>query len=195
MKQKIKNVFILLFLVSLLIIYLTSNKTYTSYESLVEDEILLDVANWEINVDGQNIAKSTREISLKNIEWTSEHTNNKTVAPGSKGVIRITIDPANTQVAVDCNVSYIDHKQDENIILTVTSMYLDGEEWESTEENSYSGIITLDQIKNKEQKHLVINVEWINNEENNEVDSKIGLSESEPNYLKLELTAKQYTGE
>ena len=52
-----------------------------------------------------------------------------------------------------------------------------------------------DDIKNKKIITLVINVEWVNNEENNERDTLIGSGETEGNFLNLQFNARQYLGE
>lgn len=185
---------IVIIIISIFVLFIFSNKTYTSYQSSVNDEVPLDIAEWKIEIDGQNIATTTKNISLSNIVWESDHTNNNTVAPGSKGQVKINIDPTSSEVAIKYNLTYTDHTINPDCLLTVTSIYLENEELEKISDNSYSGVITLDQIKEKTVKVLVINVEWVNDENNNETDSKIGLNESVPNYLEIEFNASQYTG-
>ena len=82
---------------------------------------------------------------------------------------------------------------DPNCILTVTSIYLENDELQKDSINSYSGIITLDEMKDTQV--LVINVEWVNDENSDEADSQIGSNGAEPNYLNLEFEAEQYRGE
>lgn len=175
-------------------LFITSKKTYTSYESLVDNEVDLKIATWKIKIAEQDIVSTNKDISLSNIEWESEHTNDDTVAPGSKGIVRINIDPTESQVAIDYSITYEDHTKNPDCILTVTSIYLENEKLEKISDNSYGGIITMDQIKEQNKKVLVIHVEWVNDENNNKTDSQIGLNESTPNYLNLVFNAKQYTG-
>lgn len=189
-----KRIFIVLIIISCFSLCIFTNKTYTSYESAVDNEVAVDVADWKIEIDGQDIAKTTRDISLNNIEWENTHASSTTAAPGSKGIIKIKIDPTSTQVAIKYNITYIDHNLDPECILTVTNIYLEEEELEKISDNTYSGLITMDQIKEGTIKTLVIHVEWINDENNNESDTQIGLKEKDPNYLKLEFDASQYTG-
>lgn len=189
-----KRIFIVLIIVSCFSLCIFTNKTYTSYESAVDNEVAVDVADWKIEIDGQDITKTTRDISLNNIEWENTHASSTTAAPGSKGIIKIKIDPTSTQVAIKYNITYIDHNLDPECILTVTNIYLEEEELEKISDNTYSGLITMDQIKEGTIKTLVIHVEWVNDENNNESDTQIGLKEKDPNYLKLEFDASQYTG-
>ena len=172
-----------------------TKKTYTSYESTVTDEIKINIADWEININNQNIAKVTEEIKISNVEWEGEHTNPNTVAPGSKGKVKVNIDPSNAEVAIKYTIKYVDHTKNPERVLTVTNFYLENEELTKIDDETYSGIITMDQIKDGNIKTLIIEVEWINDEANNEFDSAIGSKDKEANFLEIEFTANQYLGE
>lgn len=193
--KDMKKTTLIIILISIFALYFLSSPTYTAYESEVNNEVGVAVADWKIEIDNQDIATSTESISLSNIVWESEHTNNNTVAPGSKGVVTINIDPTTTEVAIKYSISYVDHLLNPDCLLTVTSIYLENEELEKINDNTYAGVITLDQIKNKSVKVLKIHVEWINDEANNESDTQVGLNESQANYLNLEFTAEQYLGQ
>ena len=190
-----KRIFIVLIIVSCFSLCVFTNKTYTSYESAVDNEVSVDVADWKIEIDGQDIATTTHDISLNNIVWENTHASELTAAPGSKGIVKIKIDPTTTQVAIKYNITYIDHTIDPDCILTVNNIYLEEEELLKVNDNTYSGVLTMNQIVEGTTRTLVIHVEWINDENNNEIDTQIGLDEKEPNYLKLEFDASQYTGE
>lgn len=193
--KKSKYIFIFFFLLSCALLYFFSNRTFTSFESKVNDDIQLNVADWKILVDNQDISKQEKDIKLRNITWTSEHTRDNKVAPGSKGVVNVLIDPTTTDVAFKYNISYEDHKSNPDVILTVTSITLDGKSLTDADNNTFSGILSLDDIKKKKTLSLIIHVEWINDEANNETDSLIGVNESEANYLKINFEASQYKGE
>lgn len=190
-----KRIYIILIIVSVFSLCIFTKKTYTSYESAINDTVKVDVAEWKIQVDGQDIARATRDINLSNIEWENSHASSTTAAPGSIGTVKVKIDPTSTEVAIKYTIKYTDHNLDPDCILTVTNIYLEEEELEKIDDNTYSGIITMNQIKEGTTRNLVIHVEWVNDENNNEIDTEIGLNEREPNYLKLELDARQYTGE
>ena len=193
---KRKNVFIfILLIISIALLYIFANKTYTSYESKTMGNADLNIAEWQIKIDDQEIVKSTQEIKLSDIVWNNDHTSSGKVSPGSKGSAKIKIDPSMTQVAIKYSISYVDHSNDPNIVLTVNSISLEDDELKREEDGSYSGIITLDEIKNGVKKILNLDVEWINDENNNEFDSAIGLEDATPQYLTLILKAEQYKGE
>ena len=191
---KIKIIFGLITF-SIIAFGISAKKTYTSYQSYVDNEININIADWDINVDNQNIAKVTETIKLSNVVWEGEHTNPNTAAPGSKGTVRVNIDPRNTEVAIEYTLKYIDHTKDPECVLTITNIYLENEELTKIDEETYYGIITVDQIKEGNVKTLVLEVEWINDEENNEFDSAIGLNNEGVRFLEIEFNASQYLGE
>lgn len=190
-----KRLFIIITILSLFSLCIFTKKTYTAYESAVDNEVQVEVADWKIEIDGQDISTATRDISLSNIKWQHSHASNTTAAPGSVGIVKVKIDPTTTDVAIKYTISYTDHTIDPDCILTVTHIYMEEEELDKINDNTYSGLITIDQIKEQITRNLVIHVEWINDENNNEIDTQIGLNEKDPNYLRLEFDARQYTGE
>ena len=191
--MKGKTILIIL-LICVFALFITSNQTYTAYESLVENEVPVEIATWRIDIDGKDVVSATEKIAVGQITWTNEHANSNTAAPGSVGVARINIDPSKSDVAIKYKISYEDHTMNPDCILSVTSIYIEDEQLANVN-NSFEGIITMDDIKNKKILTLVINVEWVNNEENNENDTLIGSGEVEANFLNLELEARQYLGE
>ena len=191
---KIKIIFSLI-IFSIIAIGLGAKKTYTSYQSFVNNEIKINIADWNINIDNQNIAKVTETIKLSHVQWEGEHTNPKKAAPGSKGRVKVSIDPRNTEVAVEYTMKYIDHTKDPECVLTITNIYLEDEELIKIDEETYYGIISIDEIKEGRVKTLVLEVEWINDESNNEFDSEIGLNGEDVRFLEIEFNASQYLGE
>lgn len=190
-----KYIFSVVIVLSCVLLYVFSNRTFTAFESKVKDDILVNIADWKIFVDNQDISKQEKDIKLSNITWESTHTRENKVAPGSKGVVNVLIDPSTTEVAFKYNITLVDHKRDPDVILTVKSITLDGKNLDITGSNTFSGIVTLDDLKKKKTLPLIINVEWVNDETNNEKDSIIGRNEGEANYLKLNFEASQYKGE
>lgn len=195
MKQGTKVIIVALIIFSCAFIYFSSKRTNTSYETEGEGEVDLPVAVWSFKIDDQNIATAASDIVIKNISWENEHASANTVAPGSKGIVTIKIDPTDTQVAVGYEITYYDHTMDPDCLLTVTSIELENEELTHLSGNRFQGFIPLDKVLNGEEKTLIINVEWLNNENENETDSNVGKGDVEGTYLKLGLRAYQYIGE
>ena len=193
MKRSIKIVIVLLVIVSLGALYIGGRKTYTAYESAVDQDLNIDIAKWEIYLDGKNITSSNKAISLKNIEWEGEHIREGKVAPGSKGIVKVEIIPK-TDVALKYLISYKDHSVDPKIILTVNSITLDGENAQIVD-NTLSGVVTLEQINNNKKLMLTLEVEWADNEDHDVEEFRNNLNGKKANYLFLNFDASQYMGE
>lgn len=193
MKNNTKTLLCFLAIISIITLYLGGIKTYTSYEAAVEEDMNVDIAQWNIFIDGENVTSDTKEMKIQNVEWVGAHTRDGKVAPGSKGIVKVEIVPQ-TEVAMEYRISYVDHTMDPNIILTVNSISLEGDNYIKDSDNSFTGIISLEQIMSGKKMTLTIDVEWVNDEANNEVDSNIAINGGEANYLSLVLDAKQYMG-
>lgn len=194
MKHNTKIIISVLVIISIVTLYIGGIKTYTSYEAAVDEEMNVDIAQWNIYIDGENITSASKSIKVSNIEWNSDHTREGKVAPGSRGVVKVEIVPK-TDVAMEYKISYVDHTMDNDIVLTVKSISLEGDNYIKDSENTFSGIIPLEQIISGKKLYLTIEVEWINDEANNEADSNIAINGGQANYLSLVLDAKQYMGE
>ena len=62
-------------------------------------------------------------------------------------------------------------------------------------ENTYSKVITLEEIKNKVTNTIRVYIKWNNVEENNEEDSKIGLTKDNFISIPVSVSVIQYLGE
>lgn len=189
MKNIIKKAILIIILI--LLIGFVCQKTYATFFSKTSIGTDIDIASWNIFVNGSNITED-KDISLNEITWSSNHTNPLTVAPGSVGEFYIKIDPSDTDVAVMYEITVNDKSIDNNKVLTVTNVTNETEEFVEVSENVYKGLISLDE---KDIHNIKFNVEWINSEENNDFDSAIGLDHVEPDYLEINFKAIQYNGE
>ena len=189
-----KNNLLKLLLVPLLIIfvYFISAKTYSSLFSKVDANTSIDVANFKILINDINTLVN-KEITIGDINWRGEHTNDNVIAPGSEGTFSFIIDPSSSQVAITYEIKFIDHIIDENKILTVTNVVVDGEN-KILDNNILNGIFYLNDIESQKTNKVDVTVKWINDENNNESDSLIGLQQVEAQFIDIEFNATQYKG-
>ena len=61
--------------------------------------------------------------------------------------------------------------------------------------NTYKAVIPISKINDKYLNHVKLYFEWINDENNNAVDSEIGQTENAKISVPLKINLKQYTGE
>ena len=192
-----KNIKLLITILALsFFLFFFSARTYSSLSSTTSGNTSAELAKWNILINNTNISSTyTETVSVNNIDWESDHAINYNAAPGSTGVIHLTIDPTDTQVAIRFDLTVIDHTVDETKLLTIESMTLDGKELVQTAPNTYTGVFTLDDIEAHQTSEITIEATWVNDEANNENDSKIAQGELEPDYLGLDFKAIQYHGE
>ena len=190
-KQLLKFLIITVVVISCFI-YLKNKVTYTSYESNVDSKIVPNIAKWDIYINDNLVTTSdTKTISIRDIIWENSHAKENMVAPGSKGHLDITIDPKDTDVAIQYEIEIIDKKVDENKILTITNIDIHDYELTNIKENTYSGIISLDDIKNNKTITISLDIEWINDDEINDLDKNI---KSLDDYIVINFNATQYRG-
>lgn len=196
--KSLKNITIVFssFISCILLLYLISTDTLTSYESETNNLIKTPVAMWNIKLD-DTVATDVfnKNISLRNISLVNPHANPSKIAPGTQGTLKVLIDPTTTQVAIKYNLTFIDHNVDPQHLLTVKNVSVNDNSLIKTASNTYTGLFTLNEIERLVKKEVTLTVEWINKETNNNADTIIGKEEAEPKWLSLSFNASQYNNE
>lgn len=192
-KKSIIQIVVVMVLVFGSLYYLYSKGTYTAYETLTNGKITPNMAKWNISVDGFKVTSSdVQTIGLSNITWNSSNAVNGKALPGSTGTVKITIDPLDTDVAIKYTFEIIDKNVDDTKFLKVTNINDNGNNLIRVGENVYTGIFSLDDIKNKVKKELVLDVEWPLGEDVDPTSEEVN---SSVNFLVINFTVEQYKGE
>lgn len=197
LKPNIKNliqVIALFVLIFCCFLYLKTKVTYTSYESEVEGSINPNIAKWSIKINDESVSdlKDDLEVAIDDIVWNCGTVRDGKVAPGCSGVMNLTIDANNTDVAVLYELEVIDKNVDEDKILKVTNISLDNSRFIRTDINKYAGVFSLDDIKNNATANMVIDVFWDDTIDIEYDEELLGNLDS---YLVINFSAKQYAGE
>ena len=184
------------FLFIFIFIYILGTYTLTSYEQEVKMNSSINLAKWNITVNGSNITDyCEEELEITDITWEGTNTRDNKLAPGSKGTAKIVISPNDTEVAIKYDLTFIDKSVDENKILTITNIKDEDGDLIKTQENTYTGIFSLEDINNGKTKTLTIDLEWIDSNDTNEFDTKVGMGEIEAEFTTINMIATQYNGE
>lgn len=188
-----KNKALLLVLCLILcLVYLKSRITYTAYRSQIDGNFALPLSKWNIVIDKKSLnLQSTKEITINDVTWDSTHTRDGKAALGSKGNINIEIDPTTTGVAIKYKFIITDRTQDEEKILTLNSVTSENSTVVQTGENEYTGLITLDDIKNGLKPIVKLNVEW--KDDGDYIFEPE--DEDDDSFISIDFTASQYRGE
>lgn len=192
-KKSIVQIVVVMVLIFGSLYYLYSKGTYTAYETLTNGRITPNIAKWNISVDGFKITTGeVQTVGLSNIVWNSSNAVNGKALPGSTGTAKAIIDPMDTDVAIKYTFEIIDKSVDDTKFLKVTNINDNGNNLIRVGENVYTGIFSLDDIKNKVKKELVLDVEWPLGEDIDPTSEEVN---SSVNFLVINFTVEQYKGE
>lgn len=168
--------------------------TYGLFESNINMDVDSKLATWNILINDTNIGKSeTFTIDNFNSEEDSTVASGK-IAPGTSGYFNINIDPSTTQVSIRYDLTFDFSKLDN--LFTITKVEeKNGYNLIKTGPNTYSNVITLNEIKENKTNNIRVHIKWDNNEENNDKDTEIGLTENNTLNIPVSITVLQYSGE
>ena len=173
--------------------YLYAKGTYTSYETLTNGKITPKIAKWNIKVDGIEVTTSdVVTIGLSNINWVSNNAVAAKAVPGSHGFATVKIDPMDTDVSIKYTLEIIDKNVDNNKFLEISNINNSTNSLIQTGENTYVGVITLDELKNKTITTLTFDVLWPLGDD---VDPYSDEVNSSSNFLEINFSVEQYKGE
>ncbi len=195
MKRKV------LILISTLVLIVTIaiiTITYAIFESRLEGNITVESATWKILVNRTDISSGqTQEFVVDRININGDsHTTEGKIAPGQSGSFDILIDPNNTDVSVRYDIQ-LDLSFIEDTKMEITSI----EETEKkatlikTAENTYTGVIPLNEIRYGTRNNIRISLMWYEDESTNERDTEIGSVENNAINIPISVKVTQYLGE
>ena len=188
-----KLLYLIFSIFALLTVYEIIN-TYGLLETKNKMSVNPSVAKWNVLINGTDI-KTGENFSVNSVNLSdSVNVLNGKIAPGAFGYFDIEIDPTNTDTSIIYSITF-------DFSLLSNSFIIDKIE-ETTSGNlirtgssTYSKVITLDEIKENAKNNVRVYIKWENNEENNEIDSQIGLTKDNYINIPVSISAMQYLGE
>ena len=199
MSLKNKNkVFILISVIILCIIIYEITKIYALFHSELDSKVEFKKGMWNIKVNNTDITRGTItefEIDTINMDENS-HVKSGKIEPGMKGNFKISINPQNTSVSVRYDIS-LNKEQltNKNIKIVSVKEKKQNNNLIKTGEDTYTGIISLDDIKNNVTNEIIIEIEWIDDRQNDGEDTKIGIIENSEIKIPMTVYVSQYLGE
>lgn len=201
-----KKVWILSVLIMIVVTIYQITTTFAKYVSEAYAEAEQEVGVWIIKVNDTDISESStepHEFIIDTLTYNpSQYVVNGKIAPGSVGYFDVVIDATETSVAVVYDLEFDFSSLEINNSLKfekIVRVKSDGTEEPviRTGENTYSYLITLDQISKKELETVRIYIVWENDdsEENNKFDSETGLMQDLKLQIPVQATINQYLGE
>lgn len=195
--KNIKKVLILLSLMMCVFTIYEIVRTYAVFYSEVSGVGQMNIAKWNIEVNGTDITTGTTTEFIIDQFSFDENVNVKEgkLAPGTRGSFYILIKPKDTQVSVRYDISIDKFDITNNKIKLVSIEKENAEILTMTDENTYTGIIDLVDIKNDYSENIKIIFEWENSESNNIADTEIGKTINSKLQVPVTVHLSQYLGE
>ena len=197
MKNRLKISFYLLLFVLICATAIVFSSTYALFENDASGVVDHDIGNWIIKINNQTITTaSVTNIVVDNFIYEQKSTiENGYIAPGSSAYFDLVVDATSCDVAVKYDITLnrdlIEYA--DNITIAVTELGNNGTI--RTAENTYSGVITLAQINNRDLITLRVNVTWDDLEAYNESDTELGIVPNNKLAIPFTVVATQYLGE
>ena len=168
--------------------------TYGLFESNINMDVDSKLATWNILINDTNIGKSETFTIDNFISEEDSTVASGKIAPGTSGYFNININPSNTQVSIRYDLTFDFSKLDN--LFTITKVEeKNGYNLIKTGPKTYSNVITLNEIKENKTNNIRVHIKWNNNEENNDKDTEIGLTENNTLNIPVSITVLQYSGE
>lgn len=198
--NKNKNLKKLLFLLIMCVIVLLIYKIidiYAVFHSEVEANVKLQNGIWNITINGTQITTGVEtQFVIDEISTTeNDYVKPGRLAPGLSGSFELAISPEDTNVSVRYDVT-LNQEELGNSNLKIKSIQEveQGHELIKTAENTYTGIIPLEEINNGIIHKMKVEVEWAD-DGNDESDTQLGKDESHQLQIPISVHVIQYLGE
>lgn len=202
-----KKLLTILVLIMLIISFFQIANMYALYKEELQSDYTNLLGVWAIKVNGVDISSGEQDLTFTMTEdnltyLNSEHVKTGKFAPGEQACFEIIVDPTNTDVSILYTLDImLSEATNTKLKLVKVENYFEKEgeivtnETIYTETESHQAVIPIDKINGKYMNHVKLYFEWENIEENNEIDSEIGLTENSKISVPLKINLKQYTGE
>lgn len=196
--MKKNSVIGLILIACILTITLVILNVYAIFESKVHGKIEVQNAKWIIHINNTDITTGTNKefiIDKFNIE-NNNRTQEGKIAPGLGGNFNIVIDPKETDVSVRYDITF-DLSELEGTGIQINSITETevGNSFIRTDENTYTGIINLNDIKRGIIHNINVDFNWEENDKTNEKDTMLGSIPNNKILIPVSVNVSQYIGE
>ena len=185
----------MLFFVVLLFLCLTIleiGSTFGLFETNNSITVSNDIAKWQVKVNDSNINDSVHFVVDNYVVSSDSNVKEGLIAPGVSAYFDIDIDPNDTSVSIRYDISLDFASLNNDSIQIVSVEELNDNNIVMTDESTYTGLIP---ITDSSIHHIRVYIEWVNNEENNQVDSLFGLDNDTSVTIRVIIKFSQYLGE
>ena len=193
-----KAILIIASIIATIVLIITIYYTYALFESNVSAEVSVNNATWKILINETDITKeNTKNFTINQINVTGDtHTEIGKLAPGLSGNFNILIDPTDTDVSIKYEVTFdLTNLDKTKIQIDSIEETILGKELIKTGENTYTGVISLDEINQGIKNEITVNLSWKEDETTNAEDTLIGSNVNSQIEIPVSIKVSQYLGE
>lgn len=196
-KNKKKLLWLCMCIIIVVIIYEIIH-IYAVFYSQMSGSVQFANGKWNIYVNGTEIStgvETTFTVDQINIDESS-HVKAGNLAPGLSGDFEIAINPSDTDVSVRYDITLNkEYMTDENIQITGIVETEENNTLTRTGENTYTGIIPLQRVKNGETNTIQISIQWVDSASNSTQDLNVGAISNPKLHIPITVHVTQYLGE
>lgn len=195
MNRNIKKFFALVCICLVLVLSYKIIQTYALFQSEMFGTVELNNATWKIKVNKTEITKGIEESFVIEEINTTQNENVKPgkIAPGISGSFEIEIDPTDTDVSIQYEIILDESRFDgSNLKIKSVEEILENNVLNKVDTYKYCGIIPLEDIKLGIKNLIKVELEWENNEDYNDGDTKLGLQGSSKIGIPIQVRVSQY---
>ena len=177
MNKKIKVLFLVLGIIVILFLACKIVETYALFYSEAEARVSQNLGDWTIKVNDKDVSNGiVEQFTVEQLELeTDENVKEGKIAPGLNRTFTITIDPTDTDVSVRYDITFdTSHLKAENMKLAKVEKVDSDNQLIEISENTYTGIISLSDIKQGRKDKIKVTLNWENIDENNIDDTELG---------------------
>ena len=186
-----KKILIIISSLLMLFTFIQVMKSYGVFETIYSEDNDIEIAKWHIYVNNSDLNNTANTFYIDNITYT----NNSGVvqgrfAPGVTGEFLLEIDPTDTEVSFEYQLS-IDLSNSGYSQIHIDSIQgINGTNL-SLNNGVYSRVFTLSEIQNNKVDTIKVTFSWDNDDANNTSDSELGLSDGDFN-IPINISFSQY---
>lgn len=166
--------------------------SYGLFESKNVLNVDSNIAKWNVFINGTDIKKNETFVVDKINLINNDNVLEGKMAPGSKGYFDIVIDPTDTDTSIRYDISFDFSSLNDKIVVSGIEEITSGN-LVRTGKNTYSKVITLNEIKNGITNIIRVYIKWDNSDD--ESDSAIGSVINNFINVPVTIAAYQYLGE
>lgn len=199
MKNKnIKKLLWLFMCIIIVVIIYEIIHIYAVFYSEMSGNVQFENGKWNIYVNGTEIStgiQTTFTVDQINVDESS-HVKPGNLAPGLSGDFEIAINPTNTDVSVRYDITLNkENMTNENIQITGIVETEDNNTLTRTGENTYTGIIPLQKVKNGTTNTIQISILWVDDYLDSNQDASTGTITNPKLHIPITVHVSQYLGE